>query len=447
MNEAHEREGETMRIAIQWKRSSRSSLLHLLTIVSAALVVAALGPSSAYAWTLKTLYSFGWDDGYHGTQPSGGLVADQAGNLYGTTLSGGARGYGTVFVLTRQNDGSFKHEVLYNFCGEPCSDGGYLVDVRLVIDTAGSLYGLTIEGGTEYAGTVFKLTPPPDGKKRWSHTVIYNFCTKDSFCSDGQEPVGALAYVGQLAGAVYDGVSPLYGVAESGGRKNGGTIYALTPNNKGIWSLKILHTFCKEPHCADGRSPNTVVPLASDTVYGASTSGLPHDAGTVFKVERDVSGKWNETVLHGFCSENACADGKNPYGLTSDPTGTLYGTTLKRGLFGGGVVYKVLPDGTESTIYDFCSLENCADGERPSGSMIMDPAGNLFGVTSGGGLGSGTIFELNGSGLQVLHAFCTELGCGKNPTDQLLLDTSGNLFGVTAGGGNYGYGTVFELSP
>jgi len=152
-------------------------------------------PLSA-ASTEKTLYSFCIDsnctDGYG---VAAGLIFDAAGNLYGTTLNGGAHRSGTVFQLAPGTGGTWTETVLYSF-GANATDGSHPV-ASLIFDAAGNLYGTTADGGANNntvcggpgCGTVFQLTPSAGGK--WTETLLYNFCSARN-CADGANPSAPL---------------------------------------------------------------------------------------------------------------------------------------------------------------------------------------------------------------------------------------------------------------
>src|SRR3984893_16154077 len=170
-------------------------------LVGAALVAVAGFSSTAAAQelTLTTLHSFTGDDG---AAPAAGLIADPAGNLYGTTINGGASGQGTVFQL----DPSGNLTVLYSFAG---SDGSH-PRAGLIADPAGNLYGTTINGGANDAGAVFQLTPSGN------LTVLHSFTGG----SDGALP---------FAGLIADAAGNLYGTTNGGGGGGQGTVFQLTP--------------------------------------------------------------------------------------------------------------------------------------------------------------------------------------------------------------------------
>jgi uncharacterized repeat protein (TIGR03803 family) len=101
-------------------------------------------------------------------------------------------------------------------------------------------------------------------------------------------------------------------------------------------------------------------------------------------------------VLYSFCSQNSCADGANPSGVVVDQYGTIYGTAGSGGAHQqAGTLFEIT--GTQfQKLYDFCSLSQCADGSAPL-NLAIDASGNVFGVTSSGGVfnNGGTIFELS----------------------------------------------------
>jgi uncharacterized repeat protein (TIGR03803 family) len=162
----------------------------------------------------------------------------------------------------------------------------------------------------------------------------------------------------------------------------------------------------------------------------------------------DTSGAYS--VLYNFCSAANCADGASPLGnLIQDSAGNLYGVTSGGGNSGGGTLFKLDTSGQYSVLYSFCSLANCTDGASPAGVM-RDPAGNFYGTTSGGGgHASGTVFRLDTAGSEtVLYSFCSAANCadGGAPGAGVIEDAAGSLYGTTTSGGNaIGAGTVFRL--
>src|SRR5271166_2648016 len=121
------------------------------------------------------------------------------------------------------------------------------------------------------------------------------------------------------------------------------------------------------------------------------------------------------TVLYSFCSQSNCTDGANPFaGLVQDAAGNLYGTTDEGGAsygdnyLGAGTVFKIDTSGTETVLYSFCSVSDCADGAGPFATLVLDAQGNLYGTTVVGGgtgcrgAGCGTVFKVDTSGTETL---------------------------------------------
>jgi uncharacterized repeat protein (TIGR03803 family) len=249
------------------------------------------------------LYRFTGDNGDGFPQAS--VVRDSAGNLYGTTRNGGTSNAGTVFKL----DPSGTKTVLYSFTGS--ADGGEPV-AGVVLDAKGNLYGTTPQGGSSFAGTVFKVDPTGE------ETVLYNFTGSD----DGGTPE---------AGVIRDTQGDLYGTTNLGGAVGVGTVFKVdTRGNE-----TVLHIFSGR---ADGWLPSnaSLVRDSAGNLYGTTPQGGSNDFGVVFKIDT----KGNETVLHTFSG----GDGNIPYGtLVLDKAGNLYGTTYEGGAYGGGVVFKIAP--------------------------------------------------------------------------------------------------------
>ncbi len=168
------------------------------------------------AWTETVLHTFR-DHGVQGQTPNGGLIADSAGDLYGTTFEGGASGEGTVFELVPPAKGrtEWKETVLYSFSG---SDGAIpSAGAGLIADGAGNLYGTTELGGSDDSGVAFKLSPPSEGQMAWTETVLHNF--ENGKVKGGSPEASLLA----------DKAGNLYGTTVQGGKHDDGIVFKITP--------------------------------------------------------------------------------------------------------------------------------------------------------------------------------------------------------------------------
>jgi len=279
-----------------------------------------------------TLYTFaGGSDGANPNEYGGSLVFDQAGNIYGTTVSGGLQqcegdslGCGTVFQLSPSGS-AWTESVLYRFTGG--SDGAWPT-AGLVFDQAGNLYGTAIIGGVQGGcqfvdyygcGVVFKLSPSASG---WTESVLYTFTGG----ADGGLPVGGL---------IFGPSGSLYGTTEYGGEGGGGTVFQLTPSN-GTWTLDTIYSFNGDEGPLDN--------LASDeagNLYGTTGADGAYGDGNVFELQPSDGG-WTYTSLYDFCAIYPCNDGAIPVGsVIFDQHGNLYGTTYAGGSAALGVVWEI----------------------------------------------------------------------------------------------------------
>ena len=316
----------------------------------------------------RLLYEF---SGYeNGSSPYAGVVLDSAGNIYGTTNSGGANfNGGAVYKLDR----AANETVLYSFT-IAAADGSNPI-AGVTPDSDGNLYGTAYQGGNEGCfvyngcGVVYKVNP--SGQE----TVLYTF----SGGADGGNPVG---------GVILDSAGNLYGTTADGGAPSGfsgsGVVFKLSPTGEET----VLYTFTGG---TDGGTPNAGVILDSaGNLYGTTYQGGTTGNGVVFKL--DPSGQ--ETVLYAFTGG---PDGGNPIaGVVLDSAGSLYGTTeyggSAAGRYGHGLVYALDRAGHETVLHTFTGPP---DGSAPYGSVVLDSAGNLYGTTySGGKQRAGVVFKL-----------------------------------------------------
>ena len=243
-----------------------------------------------------------------GADPASGVILDSQGNLYGTTLSGGANGAGTVFEVTP----SGTERVLHSFCSlANCVDGS-TPQGGVIIDAKGNLFGTTLKGGVNGAGTVFKLS------RNGHEKVLYDFCVAAN-CADGANP----------SAVVLGKSNTVYGVTYNGGAQNDGVVFKLTGHKQ-----TVLYSFCAAAGCTDGSSPAPGLTMdASGNLFGATSTGGANGGGAVFEVTPDGQ----ESVLFSFC---ACI---GPFaGVITDPHGNLFGTTLGGGATNAGTIFELL---------------------------------------------------------------------------------------------------------
>ena len=322
---------------------------------------------SAHGWTLTTLHSF---DGYDGGSPNGGMIFDAAGNLYGTSPSGGTYGGGNLFELS-PGSGGWSFNDLYDFCHQyHCPDGGD--PSALIMDGLGNLYGAGLAGGSYGAGIVFELTPGSGG---WGETILHSF---DG--TDGYFPYAALTF---------DKAGNLYGTTFRGGANGGGTVFKLRRAADGLWKERVLYSFCSAGFpCKDGVGAYAgVVFDGSGNLYGTTTEGGGNTCGettcgTIFELVPSPSEGWKHKVLYAFPNP---VDGSFPTGgVIIDKAGNLYGATVAGGIGGCsggcGVVYKLAPSANGKWTYTVLHKFDGSDGGQPLGGLILDKKSNLYGT-------------------------------------------------------------------
>src|ERR1700749_3106054 len=350
-------------------RRWRIAALGLLSVTAA--LVAATPASAAHKEKPVPLYSFCAEDSCRdGSHPSGNLIIDSNQTIYGTTTSGGQFGVGTVYkVIHNPITGTHRHVVLHDFCNNVgCADGGQPIAGTLIMDTDGSLYGTASmggpTGGSNGGGVVYKLTPNLH-HTAFTYSIIYNFC-RLSGCNDGMTPTGNLTYAGAASGAPYDKTSPLYGSTGAGGGHNAGTVFSLTPQEDGSMKELALYFFCSQGGhaCTDGKNPNGGIGIdRNGNVDGSTALGGNSDAGLVFKLAPSGKLRWDETIMHAFCTLPACSDGMSPRaGIQVDVFDNILGTTAAGGnsnavcsANGCGVAFKIDSTGVLTHLHAFCS--------------------------------------------------------------------------------------------
>jgi uncharacterized repeat protein (TIGR03803 family) len=265
---------------------------------------------------------------------------------------------------------------------------------------------------------------------------------------DGQEPYASLTF---------DSAGNLYGTTFVGGRYSGGTAFELVPNGHGGWNERVLHSFGNISGAQqDGQALvgaltfDSAGNLYGTTSLGGGTTGY----GIVFELQPRAGGGWNELILRNFNKNNPSnADGIYPQGnLILDSAGNIYGTTPDGGI-GSGVVYELSPAGggryTEKVLHSFDET----DGKYLLAGVVFDAEGNLYGTANIGGTYSGGVaFELSPSSggtwtYKLLYSFGATVNDGLYPASSLIFDSAGNLYGTAYAGGDNNLGTVFKLSP
>jgi hypothetical protein len=411
--------------------------------------------SLATAQTENILHRFNPNSSTDGNDPGSGLVADKAGNLYGTTRQGGGTAdCGIAYELSPPGAGgtAWTEMILHDFAG---GTDGCLPIGALAMDKNGNLYGTTAGGGDENSdGTAFELTPPSEAGGAWTYAVISSFDN------------GIVAQI-PTAQLVIDASGNLYGTSNGGINSypdcggSCGNIFELQPPSVagGAWTGASIYDFLGGT--SDGFGPSGLVLGPDGVIYGTTGEGGPEDYGTFFRLAPPTApgGAWTERVVYLFTSANAV-----PFGnLVAGATGTYFGTS--EGPYPLGAVYELFPpaDGkgwTESILYTFTGG---SDGSSPTG-VVSDRFGNLYGVNIYGGTsnngncltgGCGAAYELSpptevgGAWTETtLHDFVGGYD-GGNPVGPVVL-VKGLVFGATSYGGNPKYGlggTVFRIMP
>ncbi len=254
-------------------------------------------------------------NGTDGAGPIGAIIFDHNGNAYGTAFDGGL-GYGTVYELA-PSGGGWTETVLYTF-GQFPGDGQFLY-AGVIFDNAGSLYGVTTEGGTNGFGTVFQLVPSGSG---WTENILYSFTNG----TDGNFPAGGL---------IFDQSGNLYGTTAYGGAYGKGTVFELSQSGA-TWTLTTLHSFA-------GVGPGSwgsLVMDANGNLFGTTLGDGIYGWGSIFKLT--PSGQnWTYSDLYDFTGGNDGADIWS--GLTPDSNGNFYGTSAGGGTYGWGTVFEFTP--------------------------------------------------------------------------------------------------------
>jgi uncharacterized repeat protein (TIGR03803 family) len=397
--------------------------------------------ATSWSQSLKVLHNFGGPGAIEGANPHAGLVFDSQGNLFGTTARGGALPYcppylmgcGTVFELSPQSGGAWNEKILSWNAGTPFAP--------VVLDRNGNLYGTyscEIDCFNNYGG-VFELIRHTDGT--WTGIGLTNH--KFHGCQDPN------------CGVAFDNAGHLYGTSHESDMGRG-EVFSLSPTSFFRWNTRVLYYFSGG---SDGGGPSIEVTFdRGGNIYGTTDSGGAYGRGTVYKLTQYGMGScWTESVLHSFAGGS---DGANPTGgVVFDMAGNLYGTS-GGGAYGNGTVFKLTPQPNgswnESVLYSF---QGGTDASNPGGPLTFDVAGNLYGVANGGAYGHGAVFKLTPSSdgqwnESLVYSFTGGLD-GDSPSGGVIFDQAGNLYGTTLYGGVFSTcadepncgGVAYEITP
>jgi len=330
------------------------------------------------------------------------------------------------------------YQVLYYFAG---GEGGWHPWGGPTLDRAGNIYGTTAIGGAGY-GDVYKLSKVGSN---WVLSILHDFVGDD----DGPGPYSSLV-IGP------DGA--LYGSTQAGGITDEccGTVFKLTPPATACksvscpWNETILYRF---QGGSDGSGAYGGIAFdQAGNIYGTTERGGGNGCtgvgcGIVFKLTNS-HGQWTESIVYSF---NGNSDGAGPTStVILDQAGNIYGTTSSGGSAGFGAVYQLTPSGSGWSEHILYNFQNGADGRKPTGGLVMDTAGHLYGNSYYGGSGGrGVVYQLSPAGggtwsFNLLYSFTTA-GENGGPYATLVIDSAGSLYGTTYAAGN-GAGSVYKLS-
>ncbi len=353
---------------------------------------------------LTTIHSFSGPDG---RAPASALIRASDGFLYGTASSGGAQDFGLIFRIS--TTGAFAS--LHSLTGASGVAKGS-VPGTLVQHANGNFYGVTQAGGAAGFGTVFCLT------SAGIFTTLLEF-TGTGGLTKGAEPVGALTFNG----------TTLFGVTKSGGASDKGVIYKVTTS--GAYTLMTEFTGVSGTRLGSAPAAGLFLNPTDSTLYGTTEFGGTNDLGAAFKITTTASPTF--TSLRSF----ADATGSQPVGtLARGSDGALYGVAAGGGTNGFGALYRITTAGTYSVLANFSGSSGAAIGAVGRAGMLLASDGNLWGTTSAGGLGTrGNIYKISEAGT-FLSVALFENPLGWTPVGPPLADSGGWLVPMRSGGPN-----------
>ncbi len=399
----------------------------------------------------KILHDF--QGGPQGAFPGVALTPDSHGGFFGTTA--GFQDFdGSVYEISPPAGGAHRWtlKVLHNFQGLRDGQGGA---GTLAADASGNLFGVTNNGGAHQLGSVYELSPPAQGVTRWTKRTIYSFT---GHRIDGTIPVGGVIF--DAAGSLYGvtanggngpcsfGCGTVFKLTPSGGGLGG----------SGEWTETLLHQF-QAGH--DGAVPLAALVMdASGNIFGsAAGAGLLHECdggcGTIFRLALESDGVNRKFSV---IKELTADLGDSPLGpLLLDAAGNLFGTAFAWGRKFHGTAFELSPPAAGGTSWRATVLHSFTggnDGYFPKAALIADASGTLYGTTEFGGADSqGVIFALHPPAManahwteSILHAFRYN-NDGSGPTSPLIFGADGLLYGTTYQGGKHNLGTLFQIAP
>ena len=382
--------------------------------------------SGGQTYSETVLHSF-MSQAYDGQYPISGLIQDQSGNMYGATYQGGAYEVGSVFEVTPNGNGGITYNPIY-----AAGDGSFWWLASLSIDSQGNLYGTAGVAGLSQPGGVFELSQVSAGD--WILSNLY------AFGGDaGAFPQGALA----------DSAGNVYGTTLNGGANEEGTIFELQ-NVDAQWLEQTIVAFGSTPSTGAYGNGNLLMDKGGN-LYGTTAHAGAYGQGVVFKLHPTKTG-WRETILHNF--QGLANDGSGTNGqLIFGPDGNIYGTSPYGLQPGYGGVFQLTKSGKITWIWTFTGG---ADGTGTTSGVVFDKKGNLYGVSSF--IGDGAVFKLSPPAQNQTTPWTFDLlytfpggAEGAGPETPFVFDNAGNIYGVTYGGGtgfgDVGYGTIFKLTP
>ncbi len=312
-------------------------------------------------YTLSTLVSF---SSANGAQPSGNLIADAKGDLFGTTFLGDSNNAGTAFELVKGSTG-YTLSTLVTFDGSAGGGGPF---GSLIADAKGDLFGTTSYGGSGGSGTVFELVK---GSTGFTLSTLANF----SNGADGGGLHGSL---------IMDAQGDLFGTTSTGGSSGNGTVFELVKGSTG-YTLTTLLNF---PGNSDGSYPRgSLIMDANGDLFGTtqvggwSSVGAGDNQGTVFELVKGSTG-YSLTTLVTFNGDN----GSFPFGsLTVDAKGDLFGTTSSGGSGGSGTVFEITNSGFAATPTPVVTITGASAGQTTTDEGSLNPFAHVVIADTGAG--------------------------------------------------------------